>query len=101
MRCSTFARGPAAFRSDVAFALIIAFRRHRIRRSEHQGRSCHRLRLSAFRLFGGFAGWCSRTASPIVRVALRTLERLLVLEAGRHRGVGAGEDLVMLDIEGA
>src|SRR5712692_9994120 len=38
---------------------------------------------------------------PIVGRLLRALERFLGLEAGRHRRVGAGENLVVLDVERA
>src|SRR5262249_4914355 len=38
---------------------------------------------------------------PVVGRFFRALERLLGLEARRHRCVGAGEDLVVLDIERA
>ena len=40
-------------------------------------------------------------ARPVVRVLLGARERVGGLEAGRHRGVGAGEDLVVLDVERA
>src|SRR5438128_9820807 len=46
-------------------------------------------------------GLARRGLAPVVAGALRTLERVGVLKAWRHRGAGAGEDLMMLDIERA
>ena len=38
---------------------------------------------------------------PIAGVAFRALERRLIAEARRHRGVGPGKNLMMLDVERA
>src|SRR5690348_14332839 len=40
-------------------------------------------------------------SGPVVAGALRALERVGILETRRHRGAGAGENLVMLDVERA
>src|SRR5215470_10282457 len=52
-------------------------------------------------LFGGFVRACGWLLGPVVALALRALERVHVLEARRHRGGGAGQDLMVLDVEGA
>ena len=54
---------------------------------------------SARRLLGGLRLRLGAGLGPIVRRGLRLLERVHGFEARRHRGVGAGENLMVLDIE--
>src|SRR5258708_802606 len=52
-------------------------------------------------LLGGFAGPRCGLLRPIVGIAFRALERFFASETGRHRRVGAGKNLMMLDVERA
>ena len=70
------------------------------RRDLHRRHTRHPWRSCRARYSRGFAARAA-ASSPSSRRRLGALERVLVLEARRHRGVGAGEDLVVLDVERA
>src|SRR2546423_11798956 len=42
-----------------------------------------------------------RLVRPVVGLRLGALQLFFGLEAGRHRGIGPGEHLMMLDVQGA